>query len=269
MAMACSIVLLAVSGFSLYGMLSQEWEDDALQDQLKDIFEGGAREENTAPEKDRNAEEDSMGSADAGNPDSGMDVSSLIHPGLAALHKENQDCFGWIRIEGTMIDYPVMHRPSEESYYLHRDFYGEYSANGSLFLSEACDPEISDNLVIYGHHMKSGKMFAALEKYKEPAFYEGHPEISFYTLYGKETYRIFSVFCTSVGAGDGFPYYTFIKARDMDEYREFIRDVKGLSLYDTGVTADYGDKLLTLSTCEYSQKNGRFVAVAKRIRQQG
>lgn len=268
MAMACSIVLLAVSGFSLYGMLSQEWEDDALQDQLKGIFEGGAREENTAPEKDRNAEEDSMGSADAGNPDSGMDVSSLIHPGLAALHKENQDCFGWIRIEGTMIDYPVMHRPSEESYYLHRDFYGEYSANGSLFLSEACDPEISDNLVIYGHHMKSGKMFAALEKYKKSAFYEGHPEISFYTLYGKETYRIFSVFCTSVGAVDGFPYYAFIKARDMDEYREFIRDVKGLSLYDTGVTADYGDKLLTLSTCEYSRKNGRFVAVAKRIRQQ-
>ncbi len=266
MAMACSIILLAVSGLSLYGMLSQEWADDALQEQLKNIFEDGAEGGGTEPGKDSHAENAGMGSADEGNPDGGTD---MFHPGLAALHKENPDCIGWIRIEGTMIDYPVMHRPSEESYYLHRDFYGEYSANGSLFLSEACDPETSDNLVIYGHHMKSGKMFAALEKYKEPAFYEGHLEISFYTLYGKETYQIFSVFCTSVGTGDGFPYYAFIKAGDMDEYREFVRNVKGLSLYDTGITADYGDKLLTLSTCEYSRKNGRFVAVAKKIRQQG
>lgn len=268
MAMACSIVLLAVSGFSLYGMLSQEWEDDALHRQLKDIFEGGADGKDTAPGNDRDFGEGGTGSADAGNPDSEKGMAGTVHPGLAALHEENPDCIGWIRIDGTAVDYPVMHRPAEESYYLHRDFYGEYSANGSLFLSEACDPETSDNLVVYGHHMKSGKMFAALENYKEYSFYKEHPVISFYTLHGEERYRIFSVFCTEAGAG-GFPYHAFIKAADPAGYREFIRDVKRLSLYDTGITTDYGDKLLTLSTCEYSRKNGRIVTVAKQVRQQG
>ena len=168
----CSLLLLSISGYFLADMLMQERKDDALQEQLKEIYE-----------KSGNGETEGLSEEETndGGRDTGGD-SSPVHPGLLALHRENPDCIGWIKIEGTVIDYPVMYRPSEENYYLHRDFNGEYSANGCLFLSELCNPATSDNLIIYGHHMNSGKMFAALEQYKDSAFYLEHPLISYDTL---------------------------------------------------------------------------------------
>ena len=113
--------------------------------------------------------------------------------------------------------------------------------------------------------MNSGKMFAALDQYKDSAFYLEHPLISYNTLHGEEIYQIFAVFCTPVYTGSDFPYYTFTKAKDAADYQEYIRAVKERALYDTGIGAVYGDKLLTLSTCEYSQRNGRVVVMAKKI----
>ena len=258
MILLCSMILLSVSGYFLTDMLMQEWKDDGVQEQLKKIYEDS---ENMGLEE-MPEEKDGGGDADNGA------ASSSVHPGLLALHRENSDCIGWIKIEGTTIDYPVMHRPSEESYYLHRDFYGEYSANGCLFLSELCNPDTSDNLIIYGHHMNSGKMFAALDQYKDSGFYLEHPLISYDTLQGSETYHIFAVFCTPVYTGSDFPYYTFTKAEDAAGYQGYIKAVKERSLYDTGISAVFGEKLLTLSTCEYSQRNGRVVVVAKKINRQ-
>ena len=253
----CSMLLLSVSGYFLADLFMQEKKDDALQEQLKDIYEDSENGE---------TEELSEEETNDGDTDAGVD-SSPIHPGLLALHRENPDCIGWIQIEGTVVDYPVMYHPSEESYYLHRDFYGDYSANGCLFLSELCNPDTSDNLIIYGHHMNSGKMFAALDQYKDSAFYLEHPLISYDTLHGSETYQIFAVFCTPVYTGSDFPYYTFTKAEDAADYREYMKAIKERALYDTGISAIFGDKLLTLSTCEYSQKNGRVVVMAKKISQ--
>ncbi len=249
-----SILLLGISGYFLADMFLQERKDDVLQEQLKEIYE------------DSETEEEGDMPMEGGSDGNGGAASSVVRPGFLALYEENPDCIGWLRIEGTVIDYPVMYRPAEENYYLHRDFYGEYSANGCLFLSELCDPKTSDNLIIYGHHMKSGKMFAALELYKDSAFYQEHPLISYNTLQGEETYQVFAVFCTPVYTGNDFPYYTFTKADDVADYQEYIEAVKGCSLYNTGISAVFGDKLLTLSTCEYSQRNGRIVVVAKRIR---
>ena len=253
----CSLLLLSISGYFLADMLMQERKDDALQEQLKEIYE-----------KSGNGETEGLSEEETndGGRDTGGD-SSPVHPGLLALHRENPDCIGWIQIEGTVIDYPVMYRPSEENYYLHRDFYGEYSANGCLFLSELCNPKTSDNLIIYGHHMNSGKMFAALDQYKDSAFYLEHLLISYNTLQGSETYQVFAVFCTPVYTGNDFPYYTFTKAEDAAEYQEYIKEVKKRALYNTGISAVYGDKLLTLSTCEYSQANGRVVVMAKKVSQ--
>ena len=141
----------------------------------------------------------------------------------------------------------------------------EYSANGSLFLSENCSLKDCDNLIIYGHHMNSGKMFAALEGYRERKFFKEHPFIFFNTLQGEEKYQVFAVFSTPVYTGSDFAYYTFTKAENRKSYETFIEAVKERSFYDTGITADYGEKLLTLSTCEYSQENGRLVVVAKKI----
>lgn len=253
-----SMILLGVSEYFLADMLLQERKDDVLQEQLKEIYEDSKNRETEKIPKETGGEGDMDG-----------DLASLsVHPGLLALHRENPDCVGWIKIEGTAIDYPVMYHPSEENYYLHRDFYGEYSANGCLFLSELCNPKASDNLIIYGHHMNSGKMFAALDQYKDSGFYLEHPLISYDTLQGSETYQIFAVFCTPVYTGNDFPYYTFTKAEDAADYQGYIKAVKERSLYDTGISAVFGDKLLTLSTCEYSQRNGRVVVVAKKINRQ-
>ena len=254
----CSMILLSASGYFLADMLLQERKDDALQDQLKGIYEDAENVGGEETPEERTDDEDMSGRA----------ASPPVHPGLLALHRENPDCIGWIKIEGTVIDYPVMYHPSEENYYLHRDFYGEYSANGCLFLSELCNPKVSDNLIIYGHHMNSGKMFAALDQYKDSGFYLEHPLISYNTLQGSETYQIFAVFCTPVYTGNDFPYYTFTKAEDAAGYQGYIKAVKERSLYDTGISAVSGEKLLTLSTCEYSQRNGRVVVVAKKINRQ-
>lgn len=189
----------------------------------------------------------------------------VIHSGLLALHEKNPDCVAWITIEGTVIDYPVMYRPGQKNYYLHRDFNGNHASAGTLFIAENCDPDDGDNVIIYGHHMNSGKMFAAINKYKKQSFYEEHNRIVYETLHGSETYEIMFALTTPVYTGHDFQYYVFSKANSAEEFDAYVTACRERSLYDTGVTAQYGDKLLTLSTCEYSQKNGRMVVVARKI----
>jgi len=189
----------------------------------------------------------------------------IIHSGLLALHEKNPDCVAWITIDGTVIDYPVMYRPSQKNYYLHRDFNGNHASAGALFIAENCDPDNSDNVIIYGHHMNSGKMFAALNKFKKSSFWEEHKRIIYETLHGSESYEVMFAFTTPVYTGHDFEYYAFSKANSAEEYDAYINACREWALYDTGVTAQYGDKLLTLSTCEYSQKNGRMVVVARKI----
>lgn len=184
--------------------------------------------------------------------------------GYAELYAQNQDMVGWIQIEGTAINYPVMQTKENPTFYLHRNFYKEYSAYGVPFIQSNCVIGESDNLILYGHHMNNGSMFAALDQYKSRTFYEGHKQIRFNTLSEADTYEIVAAFKTTA-MGNGFQYYQFVQASSKAEYDEYIRICKELAFYDTGVNANYGDKLITLSTCEYSLRNGRMVVVAKRI----
>lgn len=250
-----SIVLLAISLYFLMGMFRQEQKDNQVYEEITAIYEqSDTRQYESSVEDETDAWDKLI-----------TEIQPKEDERILALQQENPDCIGWLTIDGTAIDYPVMYRPPDINYYLRRDFYGNYSVNGSLFLSELCDPADSDNLIIYGHHMKSGKMFADLEKYKKKSFYEEHPQISFRTLYGEQTYQIISVFCTQVHTENDFPYYRFGKAANEKEYEQFVDECTARALYDTGIHAEYGDKLLTLSTCEYSRENGRLVVVAKHI----
>lgn len=183
----------------------------------------------------------------------------------AALYEKNPDFLGWISIEGTRVDYPVMQTKDRPNYYLRRNFEGQPNRHGVPYAAEGCDPGCSDNTILYGHNMNDGSMFADLCLYQSRDFYETHQTICFDTLAGYGTYRIIAVFQTTAGAEDDFAYDRFIQAASDAEFRDFIARCKALSLYETGVGADYGDKLLTLSTCEYSRKNGRMVVVAKKI----
>ena len=136
---------------------------------------------------------------------------------------------------------------------------------GVPYVQENCDLALSDNCVIYGHHMNNGTMFADLCKYESEDFYQEHKTVRFDTLSGFGEYEIVAVFKTVAYSEQGFKYYHFTRAESAEDFDAYITQCKALSLYDTGVTAEYGDKLITLSTCEYSRKNGRMVVVAKRI----
>lgn len=189
-----------------------------------------------------------------------------ILPHMAELLAQNPDFAYWVEIEGTVLDYPVMYTPTDREKYLHKGFDQKYSFSGMPFLDSNCmiDPE-SDNLIIYGHNMGNGTMFRTLMSYTDEAFFQEHPQVKFTTMYEERTYDILAVFYDRVyyKYEDVFKFYKFIDAEDEADYNEAISYYKEHSIYDTGVTAEYGDRLLTLVTCAYHEENGRFVVVAR------
>ena len=182
----------------------------------------------------------------------------------AELYAQNSDFMGWIRIDGTGIDYPVMQSKDDPDFYLKHNFSKEYSRFGLPYMQANCGLS-SDNIIIYGHNIKSKSMFNELTEYKDKAFYTAHKYIIFDTLEEQRTYEVIAVFKTVAYSNSGFQYYGFVKANTEEEFNDYVSRCKALSFYDADVTAEYGDKLLTLTTCEYSQENGRFAVVAKLI----
>lgn len=183
------------------------------------------------------------------------------------LYNMNKKLIGWLKIDDTIIDYPVM-QTSDNEYYLEHNINQEKDRNGALFLDKDCDVlKPSTNLIIYGHHMKSGRMFGNLDDYASENYYKKHSIIQFDTIYEKGTYEIMYVFRSRVysEAEVVFKYYQFIECYSEQEFDSYMKEMAAMSLYDTGVTAKYGDRLLTLSTCDSSQEDGRFVVVAKRV----
>ena len=190
-----------------------------------------------------------------------------ILPEYETLYNKNKKLIGWLKIDDTNIDYPVM-QTSDNTYYLDHNYNQEYDKNGSIFLDYNCSvyPR-STNMIVYGHHMKSGNMFGNLQKYAKESYGEKHSIITFDTIYEKAQYQVMYVFRSQVYNEDDivFKYYQFIEANSETEFDSYMQEMSALSLYDTGVTAEFGDSLLTLSTCDSSQTDGRFVVVAKRI----
>ena len=190
-----------------------------------------------------------------------------ILPEYETLYNKNKKLIGWLKIDDTNIDYPVM-QTSDNTYYLDHNYNQEYDKNGSIFLDYNCSvyPR-STNMIVYGHHMKSGNMFGNLQKYAKESYGKKHSVITFDTIYEKAQYQVMYVFRSQVYNEDDivFKYYQFIEANSETEFNSYMQEMSALSLYDTGVTAEFGDSLLTLSTCDSSQTDGRFVVVAKRI----
>jgi len=184
-----------------------------------------------------------------------------------ALHEQNPDMAGWIKIDGTPIDYPVMFTPEDSEYYLNHGFDKGESKSGVPFIDARCavDP-FGTNTIIYGHHMKNGTMFAGLMKYEDEDFYKAHPTVRFDTLYAEQEYEIIAVFRSRIyyQSDTVFKHYNFLNAADKADFDEYIENIMALALYDTGVTASYGDELLTLVTCAYHTENGQFVVVGRK-----
>lgn len=255
---AAFAALFLFAGVMAYRQYADQKESSAAFNEVAELIR---MVEQTLPDKQQANNET------AANSDT--DTEAALEQSAYETYKDvfaaNSDFVGWISIDGTNINYPVMQTPGSPDFYLKRGFDKNYSDYGVPYVQENCLIGQSDNCVIYGHHMKDGSMFADLCKYESESFYREHPIIRFDTLAGFGEYEIVCVFKTAVYTEDGFKYYHFVDAENEEAFQAFIRSCQALALYDTGVSAEYGDKLITLSTCEYSRTNGRMVVVAKRV----
>ena len=187
---------------------------------------------------------------------------------VQTLKKENSDIVGWLEIENTSINYPVL-QGTDNEYYMTHNYKKEKSKNGSIFLNYKYDWNIaSNNLLIYGHNLNNGTMFQELLKYSDKNFYINHPIIRFTTEKEDSEFEIISVFKSRVYYNteqNVFRYYFFINPSSEEEYNNFVQNAKNSSMYNIDSTATYGDQLITLSTCSYHVKDGRFVVIGKKL----
>ncbi len=186
---------------------------------------------------------------------------------IKELQQINEDVKGWIRIEGTTVNYPLL-QTSDNDYYLTHNYKKEKSSYGSIFMKQEANLlENNSNVIIYGHNMRDEQMFNNLLKYKDKKYYQEHPTIKIFTDEQETEYKIVSVFNSKVFyeyEQNVFRYYQYNNFEDENKYNEYISNCKKIQLYDTGENVQYGEQLLTLITCEYSQENGRLIVIAKR-----
>lgn len=194
-------------------------------------------------------------------------VTPAILSEYSELHNENPDLYGWLQINDTVIDYPVMYSPYDPQLYLYKNFYKEDSKSGTPFILTPS----STNTIIYGHNMKNASMFSSLLKYKDIEFWKTHRYIIFNTLTSKGIYEISIVaneivYYDEAKIPDGA--YLFYKHSNLDskgDFDEYVNELKKNSYFDSNISLEYGDELLTLVTCDYVQENSRLVVVAKKI----
>lgn len=190
--------------------------------------------------------------------------SDVVLKKYEPIYIRNDDFWGWIKIDGTVIDYPVMHTPSDSEYYLHRGFDKSYLFSGTPFLEGKCFDRCG-NYIIYAHHMNDKSMFGMIPQYGDEQFMEEHRIIKLSTLNKTSDYEVIAAFYSKVYSDDKdeFRYYAYTDLTDKDRFDEYVDGVKKNTIYDTNFDVKYGEQLLTLSTCNYHTENGRFVVVAK------
>lgn len=227
---------------------------------LLDYFINGAKEESALND---------LSGLKMGGEDLVTDKGTVVAE-YSKLYQANSDIIGWITIEGTKVDYPVMQTKEENDYYIHRGFDKEYAKAGTPFMDAASDIFLpTSNFMIYGHNMKNGTMFHDILQYEDKAFYKEHKTFKFDTIYkgGQGTYEVIAAGHTQIYPKDSaeFKYYQYPGITSESEFNEFIKGVKALTPYKMDSTAEYGDQLITLSTCAYHVEEGRYFVVAKRI----
>ena len=267
----CLIIVFSVSAIVSGRLFWKEYRDakaseetfSSLAGLVQDTEQNGGEDGSTG---------DGTDTTGIGTPDSDAVLSdeemvaeeaAKAYEKYGALYEQNNDFVGWIQIDGTNINYPVMQTPDNPDYYLKHSFENTWSDYGVSYLDEACVIGQSNNLVIYGHHMSNGSMFCDLELYSDPAFCMDHPVIRFDTLSSFGEYEVIAVFRYNTNQET----FRYDREVNMDETRFswFMEQVHARELFSTGKDASFGDQMLTLSTCEYTYKNGRLVVVARKV----
>lgn len=250
------LILIIVACASMIGyMWITDAKDNGEYNELQEL-----RPDITRPSMNLDATKPSVNEPTTPN----IDDTVLLE--YKSLYEINRDMVGWIQIEGTAIDYPVVQTPDSPNFYLRRNFYKEKATCGTIYVREACDVNLpSDNVTVYGHNMRNGTMFADLHKYKQKSFWEKHRYVNFDTLYEYRTYEVFAIFKTMADSTKGFTYHIYDTFETEKAFNEYVSTCKNMGLYDTGVMPDYGNKLLTLSTCDKTIDDGRLVVVCRLV----
>ena len=273
----CFVICIFATSIISYHYGYQKSEYDAQIEALKEIHD----EDGTDDEEELEIEIENKLDEEVKTHEVTLPQAEMLYS-MSQLYELNDDTIGWLTIDDTNIDYPVMQSMEDEEYYLERGFDKEYNSNGCLIMdtdsvvgSGTKDNDYADgtlpstNLIIHGHHMKNGEMFGNLDKFKDVKYFKDHRTIEFSSLYENREYEICAVFLSQVylkTQTDVFKFYNFFQADTEEEFNDFYDNIKKLSLYDTGVTAKYGDEFITLSVCAYHVENGRLVVVGKRIK---
>ena len=243
--LCCSMI--GVCGKYLYDYFAQSAEN---RNAYADIIDIGFPDDADNQDKDHPDDET----------EKETEVSDFDYDSLLAI---NSDCIGWIRIDGTDIDYPVV-QAADNTFYLHHNFNQESAICGAIFMDYRNDIDLArEHLILYGHQMKDGSMFKQLNGYKDKDFYKEHPEITLYLRNQKYSYDVVAVYVTNISRSGG--YYNYLHGNTREEQIEYLQNkMAAYQLYDTGFTVTQDDELLSLSTCEYSSTNGRLIVLAKR-----
>lgn len=197
-------------------------------------------------------------------PDDGE--APVINKGLLKLQQENADFVGWLTIEDTIIDYPVMKSSEDDpEFYLRRDFDKNYAEVGTLFIGADCDAD-SQSFIIYGHKVSTDTMFGTLDRFADYQFADTHQVIDFSTPYENRRYRVFAAFQARVleEGESGFKYYDYVGDLSRESYEELVQNAQATSLVDIKNAPTYPQQIIMLSTCSYHTDNGRFVVLAYR-----
>ncbi len=253
-----AVAAVAVVGVLAFGGKDKQEPESSVADVLEPVTE--APTEPTLPEID-----------EFSDPKKGLLGRAEL------LLEENEDTVGYIKIDDTNVDYPVVQCKEDNEYYLHRGFDQEYNFAGVIYMDyrdifTANEKEQSENIVLYGHNMKNGSMFANLHKYRtDETFYDLHPIIEFSSNYEDYKYVIFSYFTTygdygSSAYGDEFAYWDMEELDTKEAFDDYVDVCNERSISSTGVDVEYGDKLLTLQTCHLDSDNSRMLVIARRLR---
>lgn len=217
-------------------------------------------------ERIRNETDGNLSSAESGiGTEEETEQAPEVLQEYGAIYSQYPDFIGWIRIDDTQIDLPVM-QTTDNAYYLDKDVNGSEDVNGTLFLDCRDDfVKPSTNLIIYGHNMKSGAMFGGLKQYLDESYLSSHDRIQFDTIYEKQTYQIIAVCLSDVGDEGAYRYYNFIQAESEEDFKDFLKNIRSCAVYDRTQDVTGNDSFLTLSTCNNYVEDGRLFVVAKKI----
>ncbi|MBP5266049.1 MAG: class B sortase [Lachnospiraceae bacterium] len=271
-----AVLAVAFFGYFIYAEVAEVMHTRELERLARERQEAmqqtAGTEESSPAVEPQTTEEDTTNQTEESNPfarDQLIDPASLsVLPEYEEFLAQNPDLVGWLTIQGTSVDYPVVQKTDDNEYYLDHSFDGTENSAGTIYVdyrSDIVNP--TTNTMVYGHNMKNGTMFGSLKNYLQEDFFKEYRYIQFNTIYEHRLYQVVSVGLSEVAYQDenGYRYYNFIQANNMEEWQEFVDNVSSLAIYQSDVTLSPSDEILTLSTCNSYTEDGRLFIVAKRI----